>query len=133
MDTATMEKKIAGLIDEEPRYEAAAYRFVADAVTFTVDRLGSHRHVSARELLAGVRDYAKQQYGVLAGEVLDSWGLRSANDVGTVVYLLTGVGLLAASPDDHPEDFNCDFPLYDVPQAAEENAAATAKTLPKID
>lgn len=132
MDTATMEKKIAGLIDEEPRYEAAAYRFVADAVTFTVDRLGSHRHVSARELLAGVREYAKQQYGVLAEEVLGSWGLRSANDVGTVVYLLIGVGLLAASPDDHPEDFNCDFQLFDA-LAEKESSAGTKKALPKID
>ena len=133
MDTATMEKKIAGLIDEEPRYEAAAYRFVADAVTFTVDRLDSHRHVSARELLAGVRDFAKQQYGVLAEEVLGSWGLRSANDVGTVVYLLIGVGLLAASPDDHPEDFNCGFQLFDAPPAEKESSAGTKKALPKID
>ena len=123
------EAKIAELVGKEPRYPAEAYRFIGEAVSFTVGRLTRHRHVSARELLAGVRDYAHQEYGVLAHEVLTEWGLRTAADVGRVVYLMIGAGLLAASPEDRPEDFECEF-AFDAPPAP---AAPSAAVLPKID
>lgn len=113
----------------EPRFAEEAYAFVANAVTFTVGRLPAHRHVSALELLGGVRDYAREEFGVLAYEVLYEWGIRSASDVGRIVYLLIGSGLLSASKDDAPEDFDIEFKLADPPA----DAAAPAAKLPKID
>lgn len=123
------EAKISELVQKEPRYPAEAYHFVGEAVNFTVGRLPRHRHVSARELLAGVRDYARQEYGVLAHEVLTEWGLAAAADVGRVVYLMIGAGLLSASPEDRPEDFECEF-TFDAPPAPAADAVAA---LPKID
>ena len=124
-----IKQKIRAIMQQEPRFSEEAYAFVANAVTFTVGRLPSHRHVSALELLGGVHDYAKQEFGVLAYEVLYEWGIRSASDVGRIVYLLIGSGLLSASKDDAPEDFEVDFKLTDPPVAPGTNQTAP----PKID
>ena len=66
MDQQDVEQKIEELVRRDPRYRHDAYPFVANAVTFTVGRLPKHRHVSALELLHGVRDYAQKEFGVLA-------------------------------------------------------------------
>ena len=86
-------------------------------MTFTVSRLQKHRHVSALELLKGAGELAQQEYGAVARQVMQEFGLFRASDVGKVVYLLIGAGLLSASDDDDPEDFNIDFdflPVTDV-------------------
>lgn len=93
-----------------PNYTEESYQFVSDAVAYTIGKLSAHRHVSAYELLEGIREYAFQQYGAVTPQVLATFGLHSARHVGEVVYLLISVNLLAASEDDSPEDFNIEFP-----------------------
>lgn len=115
------ENKIALLTERETAYTADAYRFVAEAVNFTVGRLPAHRHVTALELLKGARALAIKEYGAVAHLVLQEFGLRRASDVGKVVYLLISVNLLSASEDDSPEDFNIDF--EPVPALTEEECA----------
>ena len=130
MDSVS-EQKIINLVHSDPRFTREAYCFVTDAVTFTVRRLDSHRHVTARELLEGMRDFAAQEYGVIAPEVLHSWGIRSASDIGDLVYALIGVELLAASPGDKRSDFDIDFdpaPHQELPVDP-----LPAFALPKID
>ena len=58
--------RIKQLLQQDSRYAEDAYRFISDAVTFTVNRLDEHRHVNAGELIAGIRDFAEHEYGVLA-------------------------------------------------------------------
>lgn len=123
------ERKIQDLVVADPRYDAEAYRFVSAAVNFTVGRLKEHRHVSARELLDGAVEFACREFGALAGEVLREWGIRTASDLGEIVYLLIGVGLLSASPEDRREDFDAPFPWFPAPVADPGGAAA----LPYID
>ena len=96
-----------------PNYTVESYQFISDAVAYTVGKLQTHRHVSAVELLEGVREYAFSQYGAVAPQVLCKFGLRAARNVGEVVYLLISVKLLSASPEDSPEDFNINFPWED--------------------
>ena len=103
------ENKIALLTERETAYTADAYHFVAEAVNYTVGKLPEHRHVSALELLKGARKMAMEQYGAVAREVLRSFGIKTASDVGKIVYLLISVNLLSSSEDDSPEDFNIDF------------------------
>jgi uncharacterized repeat protein (TIGR04138 family) len=111
-----------------PQYTPESYQFVADSVTYTIGKLHSHRHISALELLEGIREFAFTEFGVVAPQVLDSLGLRCARNVGEVVYLLISVKLLSDSPEDSPEDFNLDF-------SWEENLPRTAKgqKLPFLD
>jgi len=121
---------VARILDEVTLYAPEAYRFVADAVTFTVSKLPSHRHVSAAELLAGARGFAAAEFGAVAGVVLAEWGIRDAADVGRIVYLLIGVGLLSASEEDSPEDFNIPFALVSVQP---ESLPADEVQLPLLD
>ena len=104
-----LENKIALLTERETAYTADAYHFVAEAVNYTVGKLPEHRHVTALELLKGARKMAMEQYGAVAREVLHSFGIKTASDVGKIVYLLISVNLLSSSEDDSPEDFDIDF------------------------
>lgn len=74
MNQTAIDQKIDEILGREDRYDRAAYKFVAQAVTFTVGRLPAHRHVSALELLYGLRDFARQEYGPMAALVLNAWG-----------------------------------------------------------
>ena len=129
---SVFEIKVKELTRADSRYSADAYRFVTEAVTFSVNRLEAHRHVTARELMAGIRDYSVQEYGVLAHEVLTSWGLTTASDVGEIVYKLINVELLSASPGDKRSDFDIDFPPAP-PIGANAIPAPLPIVLPKID
>ena len=100
---------------EECRYTREAYLFVADAVTYTASNLEVHRHLSALELLEGAKRFGKSKFGCLSDMVLCSWGLVSGKDVGNVVYLLIGEGILSASDDDDIEDFNVNFSFAETP------------------
>lgn len=93
-----------------PNYSSESYQFVSDAVSYTIGKLSAHRHISAYELLEGIREFAFLEYGAVAPQVLCSYGLCCARNVGEVVYLLISVKLLSDSPEDSPEDFNLDFP-----------------------
>ena len=130
MDTE-FENKIALLTERETAYTADAYRFVAEAVNYTVGKLASHRHVTALELLKGARELAIREYGAVAHAVLQEFGLRTASDVGKVVYLLISVNLLSSSEDDSPEDFDIDF--EPVPALSEPELCDSEKICCTID
>ncbi len=130
MNQTAIDQKIDEILGREDRYDRAAYKFVAQAVTFTVGRLPAHRHVSALELLYGLRDFARQEYGPMAAMVLNAWGLKSASDVGRIVYLLIDAKLLSASPEDDPTDFDVEFQLADDDSSP---ADTPLPPLPRID
>lgn len=101
------------ILEHDSRYRPDAYEFVNEAVTYTARKLerdrkprGS-RHVSGQELVEGTMAYAVIQFGFLAPEVLDQWGVRQGEDVGNIVYNMIGTGLLSAGPEDSRNDFQC--------------------------
>ena len=110
------------LCREDPRYSYEAYEFVCDAVTFTQDRLGragsesddedADRHVCGGELLRGVCDLAVKQFGLMAPVVFKSWGVRTTDDIGTMVFNLIKVERLSKSDRDAPDDFRDLFDLH---------------------
>ena len=124
------DKKIRELLKTDSRYAPDAYSFVSIAVTFTVSRLPEHRHVNAKELILGLREYAENQFGVLAPEVLESWGISTASDIGNLVYNLISVSILSASPGDQRSDFEID--LSPLPQL-NTDILSEKTVLPKID
>lgn len=133
------EQKIAEIAAKGPAFAPEAYSFVAEAVSYTGKMLrrkeksdgkpGFRRHMSALELLRGAREYAREEFGAVAGCVLAEWGISAAADFGRVVYLLIEGGVLAASPEDDPRDFEIDFDL-----AGEGSTDAVApRLLPFLD
>ena len=89
----------------EARYDERAYLFVLSALEMCQQRLPERRHLTGRELAAGCRDLALARYGVLAREVLASWGVRDSRAIGDVVFTLVDEGLLMSQPTDTRDDF----------------------------
>lgn len=87
------------------RYDERAFLFVLSALEYQQAQLPERRHVSGDELSRACRDYALEQYGLLARTVLGHWGIRGTADFGAIVYALIDAGLLVRQDDDRQEDF----------------------------
>jgi len=94
-------------------YPPAAFVFVQEGLRHTVDALREAepdmpehgRHVSGAELCFGLRDYALQQFGLLARSVMRSWSVERTEDFGRIVFALVEAGCLRKTDEDHIEDF----------------------------
>ena len=95
------------------RYHERAYLFLLGTIEFLQSRLEVRRHVTAAELAWACRDFALQQYGLLAPVVLAHWGITRTEDLGRIVYTLVEVGLLVTQPGDHESDFNAVYQFTD--------------------
>ena len=104
-DVATLEAALAELRKRDGKYNERAYVFVLAALEFAQTRLPARRHLSGVELALACRDFALEQFGMLAGSVLSHWGVQSTEDFGQIVFMLIEVGLLARQPTDKLEDF----------------------------
>lgn len=105
-DYASLEAAFAEIRRRDGRYQERAYLFVLAALEFAQSRLPARRHLSGAELAWACRDFALEQYGLLAGTVLAHWGVTATEDLGRIVFLLIDVGLLARQPSDRIEDFD---------------------------
>ena len=73
-----------------------AYDFVQRGLAETAHRIHEHvdafgnqdRHVSGQELCLGLRDFAIDQYGLLAPMVLEMWRIRRTEDFGKMVFAM---------------------------------------------
>ena len=72
------------------------------------------RHVTGPELLDGVRQYALKEFGPMVMTVFDSWGIRSCEDIGHMVFNLIGAGVFGKTEQDSIEDFKN---VYDFKEA----------------
>ncbi len=64
------------------------------------------RHVSGRQLCWSLRDYAVQQWGMLARTVLESWSITRTSDFGRIVFGFIGFEMMQKQPGDKVEDFD---------------------------
>jgi uncharacterized repeat protein (TIGR04138 family) len=108
-----VENPLAQILAQDPRYKPEAYVFVHDALGHTSAKLEQRRHITGRELLDGIKDLALQRYGPMARAVLNSWGVRTTDDFGAIVFNLVDAGLLFKTEEDHIEDFHAVFDFDD--------------------
>jgi uncharacterized repeat protein (TIGR04138 family) len=113
MDETSFQQAVEALVVKDPRYAAEAYFFLREALDYTVKAVGKAehapgrmRHVTGAELCEGIRDYAVQEFGPLAHVVLDTWGVRTTDDFGELVYNLIAAGKLGATDQDKKSDFS---------------------------
>lgn len=92
--------------DKDPRYKPDAYEFLMLALNFTQKKLKRQGHVSGRELVEGMRDFAIEQYGALAKTVLGHWGITKTRDFGNMVFNLIDRKMLGKTETDSIEDFS---------------------------
>ena len=96
------------------QYHERGYLFVLATIEFLQTRLEMRRHVSGPELAWACRDFAQQQFGLLAPGVLAHWGITRTEDIGRIVFTLVEVGLLVTQPGDSETDFEGVYQFADV-------------------
>ena len=96
------------------KYPADAFYFVQRALEYTVKRVHgdidpgnpeANRHVTGQTLCAGIRDYAIEQYGMMALTVLRRWRITRCEDFGHIVFAMIDAGLMNKTKDDSIRDF----------------------------
>ena len=104
-------------------YPREAFRFVQDGLKFTTDRVHDHvemtmahdeHHITGQQLCIGLRDYAIDQYGMLAPAVLSHWKIQRTEDFGRIVFAMIDAGLMIKTDDDDINDFRA---VYDFSEA----------------
>ena len=87
------------------QYHERGYLFVLATIEYLQSRLEARRHVTGAELAWACRDFAREQFGLLAPSVLAHWRITRTEDFGRIVFTLVDVGLLVTQPGDQEEDF----------------------------
>ena len=96
------------------KYAVDAFVFVQRGLDFTVRRIHGEpgaedepgsRHVSGQQLCVGLRDYAVEQYGLMARTALRHWHVLGSEDFGHIVFAMVDAGLMAKTDDDTIRDF----------------------------
>ena len=63
-------------------------------------------HISGPELLHGIREYALEEFGLMARTVFHCWSIHSTEDFGRVVFHLIERGEMSKTDGDQLSDFN---------------------------
>lgn len=99
------------IIKEDSRYHTEAYFFMREALGFTSKMLKKpakepQKHITAAELLEGIRQYALREYGPMAMTVLSFWGIQQCSDFGQIVFNLVNKHILRKTEGDSIHDFD---------------------------
>jgi uncharacterized repeat protein (TIGR04138 family) len=111
MHGISFDEELEKIVAKDSRYPREAYVFVREALDHTQKSATKPakdegpRHVSGQELLAGIRDYALQQYGPMTLTVLTEWGIVRCEDFGEIVFNMVDNALLAKTDKDSRDDF----------------------------
>jgi len=94
-------------------YHERGYLFVLASIEYLQSRLEARRHVTGGELAWACRDFAQEQFGLMAPHVLQHWGITRTEDIGRIVFTLVEVGLLVTQPGDQESDFEAVYQFAD--------------------
>jgi uncharacterized repeat protein (TIGR04138 family) len=108
-DWARMKK----MLDRAGPFPIEAFEFVRQGLSYTAQRIhedpealdDDERHVSGQDLCIGLRDFAIEQYGLLAPVVLSHWNIYRTEDFGRIVFAMIEEGMMSKTADDTLEDF----------------------------
>ncbi len=124
------ENVLERILKRDLRYTEEAYFFVREALDHTVRKLENHRHISGKELLSGIREYALSEYGPVTKRVLSEWGINECIDFGHIVFNLVNEGLLGKTEEDSIDDFSGG---YDFAEAFEQPFRPSAPLACSLD
>ena len=117
-------------VADDTGYPVDAFVFVQRGLDFTVKRTHgelaegetpwidpetgqSDRHVSGRDLCYGLRDFAIEQYGLMARPILRRWRITRSEDFGRIVFAMVESGIMQKTDDDDLDDFDNVFEFSD--------------------
>jgi uncharacterized repeat protein (TIGR04138 family) len=128
---------VTEICKRDARYHVDAYLFTREALDYTVRALkkstkATSRHITAKELLEGIRAFALQEFGPMTLTVMEAWGIARTGDFGEIVFNLVEAGKLGKTEEDRKEDFADVFDFYEsfarpfLPRAVTEKAAPSS-------
>ena len=82
-----------------------ALGFVLSALDMSLRGLRQRRHITGKELCMAVQTLAVREYGLMAREVLNAWGIDSTETIGRIVFALVDAGKMSKTDEDTPADF----------------------------
>ena len=94
------------VFNKDRRFSPESYSFVMGALGLTTKKLKRKGHVTGKELLNGIREYALEQFGPMSRSVLEHWGIKTTGDFGEIVFNMIDAGILGKTGKDTKEDFN---------------------------
>jgi uncharacterized repeat protein (TIGR04138 family) len=130
MPTIDPAHPLSKLLKSDKRYKFDAYVFVFESLNYAHEQLGlgqehaeeeeqakaeprrsgtrkkAERHLTGQQLCEAIRQYAQDQYGLMAKAVLASWGVHSTSDIGNIVFNLIEIGQMRKTKHDRREDFD---------------------------
>lgn len=125
MQSIDFEGELSRIVETDARYDREAYVFLRQALDFCqkteikagrkarlIEKLGEN-HISVTQLLDGIRQYALHEYGPMAMMVLNSWGIKSCEDFGEIVFKMVEHRLLTVTEQDTREEFRKGFDFFD--------------------
>lgn len=105
-------QKVVTPMLEYGAYPPEAYDFMQQGLSYTVQvvhgpgaKPRASRHVSGQDLCEGIREFALNQYGLLARTVLRHWNITGTLDFGRIVFALIEAGQMQKTDDDTLDDF----------------------------
>jgi uncharacterized repeat protein (TIGR04138 family) len=119
---------LAKLLKNDKRYKFEAYAFVFESLSYAQEKMGlgqerpadeeeaeppakgkpgkAERHMTGQQLCEAIRQFALEQFGLMAKSVLNSWGVHNTGDIGNIVFNLIEIGQMRKTKQDKREDFD---------------------------
>jgi len=128
MTQQQMQTELSAMLRNAGPYPLEAFSFVREGLNYTVQRIHENgdsmadredRHISGQQLCMGLRDYAIEQYGLLAPVVLAQWNIHRTEDFGRIVFAMVDAELMSSTDDDSIDDFRS---VYDFSEAFSRDA-----------
>jgi len=118
MQEVNFDEALDQIVATDTRFQRDAYVFMREALDFTQKQIGKEnqgkvRHVSGKELLDGLRQYALAQFGPMTITVFEEWGVHQCKDFGDIVFNMVEIGLLAKTEKDTRDDFQSGYDFTD--------------------
>ncbi|MDR2849210.1 MAG: hypothetical protein LBW77_01510 [Verrucomicrobiota bacterium] len=110
----SFQEAVLEIVKKDARYDPDAYFFLVEALDATVKDIRKNqpdhdRHVTGKELLAGIKEYALDEFGPMTFTVFAEWGIHATEDFGELVFNLVEAERLGKTDSDSRADFKDAF------------------------
>lgn len=113
-ESSELDEKVDFILSWDKRFDREAYYFVMQSLNFFQESNDRKGHVSASELLDGIKLLAIKLYGPMSKSIFNHWGLKTTEDFGCIVFNLINASVLGKSDQDELENFKDIFDFEDV-------------------
>ncbi|NBV84961.1 MAG: hypothetical protein EBS01_01555 [Verrucomicrobia bacterium] len=106
------------ILERSSKFDRSAYHFLKESLELITGDGKKNKprvigHVTAHQLLDGVRENALRQFGPMVTTVFAYWGVTRCEDFGEMVYQLIELGTFGKSESDSIEDFQNAYTFHE--------------------